>query len=336
MIGLATMATVIASQAIISGAFSLTLQASRLGYLPRLEIRHTSRQRAGQIYIPAVNWILLMATVGLVITFASSGSLASAYGIAITATMVITTVLLLVAMRTVLDWPWWMVASAGVIFLVMDLTFFVANVRKVLDGGWFPLLVAGMVYFVMATWRQGYASERRKSRNRIVPVRDFLAEIGGGGKYRRVPGQAVYLTSNARGTPHSFRHNLEHNRALHDRVVLYTATFVKAPHVPPEERLKISRLRDDITRVVAYYGYLENPDVPGDLRDASRQEDLKLDLERITYFVGGDTLLARSKAGTDSWRSALYALLAKNEARATRHFNLPPDQVFEIGAQIRV
>ncbi len=336
MVVLATCATVIASQAIISGAFSLTFQGFQLGYLPRLKIQHTSGEHRGQIYIPFVNWTLLAATVGLVLGFQHSGHLASAYGVAITTTMVITTLLFFVAMRKIFEWPRWVALGLTAVFLFVDLAFFAANLRKFFDGGWFPLLVAAVVFLLMATWRRGFATEHRKSRTRLLPVRQFLVDIGGGGQYRRVPGQAVYLTSNSRGTPHSLRHNLKHNRALHDTLVIFTARFVKAPRVPAARHLRVRQLRADITRVIAYYGFMETADVPADLAELNRRSDLKLDLERVTYFVGGEILLAEPNHGMGRWRSALYAWMARNETQATRFFKLPSAQVFEIGAQIQV
>jgi KUP system potassium uptake protein len=336
MVGLATIATVIASQAIIAGAFSLTFQGFQLGYLPRLNIRHTSASQRGRIYIPMVNWTLLAATVGLVFGFRHSSHLASAYGVAISATMVITSLLFYIAMRKIFEWPAWMAVGLTAIFLVVDLVFFVANMGKFLEGGWFPLLAAAIIFLLMATWRRGFALEHRKSRNRIQTVRQFLLDIGGGGKYRRVSGQAVYLTGNSRGTPHSLKQNLMHNRALHEIVVIYTASFVKLPRVSAAKHLKVNRLRHDIVRVVAYYGFMESPDVPRDLAEANQRDGLNLDLDHVTYFVGGEILLAENEIGMSGWRSSLYALMARNEMRATRYFNLPPSQVFEIGTQIQV
>jgi KUP system potassium uptake protein len=336
MVVLATCATVIASQAIISGAFSLTFQAIQLGYLPRVGYRHTSGEQRGQIYIPFVNWTLLAATVGLVLGFRHSGNLASAYGAAITTTMVITTLLFHRAMRKVFGWPAWVAVVLTAAFLIIDLSFFTANMRKFFDGGWFPLLIAGVIFFVMATWRRGLALHNRKSRNRALPIRQFLHDIGGGGAYRRVPGQAVYLTANPRGTPHALKINIEHNRALHRQVVIYTAYFVKAPRVSDDKHLKITRLREDMTRIIAYYGFMETPDVPADLASANDQVGLGLDLDRVTYFLGGDIPLVRGELGMGPFRSWLYARLARNQARATGDFGLPAKQVFEIGQYIPV
>jgi KUP system potassium uptake protein len=333
---LATASTVIASQAIISGAFSLTFQAFRLGYLPNVAIRHTSSRQRGQIYIPVVNWMLLAATSGLVLAFRHSGNLAAAYGVAVTTTMLITTLLFFTVMRQIFGWSVAVSASVAGSFLVFDIAFFAANLDKIPEGGWFPLLVAGLIYIMMTTWQKGYALERRKGRNRILPIREFLQEIGGGGKYRRVPGQAVYLSSNARGTPLSVMRNLQHNRVLHQEVVIYTAVYVKRPRVHPEKHLKIEKLRQDIYRVVAYYGFMQETDVPLDLAEANRRENLGLDLDKVTYFLGGEIRVAESDVGMSRWRSWLYAFMARNQNRATHYFHLPRKQVFEIGTRIRV
>ncbi len=333
---LATAATVVASQAIISGAFSLTSQATRLGYLPRVRVLHTSHEQRGQIYVPVVNWALLAATVALVLGFRRSGALAAAYGVAIATTMVITTMLLYFAMRRVFRWPALPCAAVALAFLGVDLAFFTANVLKILDGGWVPLLVASTVYLVMATWRRGRATEQRRVRNRLVPVRKMLAEIGGGGKYRRVPGQAVYLAGNPRGTPHALLHNLEHNHALHASVVIYTASFVRRPYVRDGDRLEIDRLREDIHRVVAHYGFMESPDVPRDLAEADRRTGIGLDLERVTYFVGEQLVTPDERFGMSGWRSRLYAAMSRNEERTFEYFNLPAARVFEVGTQVPV
>lgn len=336
LVALAACATVIASQAVISGAFSLSFQAVQLGYLPRLDIRHTSATQRGQIYVPLINWVLCAAAVALVLLFRRSGNLASAYGMSISTTMVITSLLFFFAMRQVLAWPLPLAAGLTAAFLAVDLIFFLANTGKFFDGGWFPILAAAGIFLLMTTWRQGFAMQRRKSRNRILPIREFLIDIGGGGRYRRVPGQAVYLAGNSRGTPHSLVYNLRHNRALHNLVVIYSAVFVKAPHVHEDKRLKVTKLREDITRVVAYYGFMESPDVPKDLAGADRLGKIGLDLEKVTYFVGGDILMPEEGIGLVWWRSRLYALMARNKLRATSYLNLPAKQVFEIGAHIEV
>lgn len=333
LVVLATAATVIASQAIISGAFSLTFQASQLGYLPRLQIQHTSSSQRGQIYVPFVNWALLVAAVALVLGFRRSGNLAAAYGVAITTTMVITTMLFFVAMRRVFRWRLSLALALTTLFLLIDLAFFGANLVKIPDGGWVPLLVAGIIYFIMATWQRGRAAENRQSRGRTKPVREYLAGLGGG-YYRRVPGQAVYLSNSTAGTPHSLLQNLEHNRGLHQQVVIYTARFLKTPYVDEEKHLKIEALRSDIHRVVAYYGFMEQPDVPTDLSQANRRQNLGLDMDKIHYFVGTNVLLPEGKIGMSRWRARLYTLIARSQSRATRYFGLPRNQTFEVGTHV--
>lgn len=336
VVALATVATVIASQAIISGVFSLTYQAIHLGYFPWLQVRHTSAEQRGQIYIAKVNWILLAATLGIVFAFRESGNLAAAYGAAITTTMLITTLIFYVVSREIFRWPRTGSLILIGLFLVVDLAFFAANMRKLPSGGWFPLLVAALIYVIMNTWRSGYAITHREIRNRIQPVREFLVEIGGGGKYRRVPGQAVYLAENPRGTPFVLRHNLRHNRALHRMVVIYTARFLKRPRAPRENRLEVIRLRPDIVRVVARYGFMETPDAPRDLEEANRVSDLGLDLEKITYIVGDNIPHPEEGVGLPGWRGWIYALLSRNRMRGSVRFNLPPGQVLDIGAEVRV
>ncbi len=332
---LATLATIIASQAIISGAFSLTFQGFQLGYLPRVQVIHTSRHHHGQIYVPSVNWLMLLATVGLVLGFQRSGNLAAAYGIAISATMLITTALFHLAMRRVFEWPLAVALPLTLIFLAFDLAYFSANVIKFADGGWVPVLIAGLIYLIMTTWRRGQATEKRQLRNRREPVRKYLAELGSA-YYRRVPGQAVYLARNEQGTPFPLIQNLEHNRALHREIVLYTAKLLRKPRVPVDKRLKVEQLRDDITRIVAYYGYMETPHPVEDLARANREHDLGIDLDQVTYFLGEESRLPVATPGLPKWRAWLYVYLARNAGQASMYFELPVKQVYEIGTRMRI
>ncbi|MEJ2603795.1 MAG: KUP/HAK/KT family potassium transporter [Gammaproteobacteria bacterium] len=334
MVALATLATIIASQAIISGAFSLTLQGQRLGYLPTVNIVHTSASQRGQIYVPAVNWLLLLASAGLVAAFQRSGNLAAAYGIAISATMLITTVLLFFAERHIFRWSLALSLAATTLFIVPDTAYFVANAGKFMDGGWLPVGVAAAIYLIMATWRRGRATERRHMRNQLTPVAEFLAGHGGG-YYRRVPGQAVYLAENERGTPHGLIHNLEHNRALHRLIVIYTAKTLRQPRVTREDRLKVERLRDDIYRVVAYYGYMEDPRPRQDLEQANAEHGIGLDIDEATFFLEEETEYPAA-TGMPWWRSWLYIFIRRNTRRTTLYFDLPPEQVFEVGVRMRI
>jgi len=335
MVGLATLATVIASQAIISGAFSLTFQGQNLGYLPTIKIVHTSWRRRGRIYVPSVNWLLLVAAVALVAGFQRSGNLAAAYGIAISATMLVTTILLYFAERRIFRWALPLSLGATILFIIPDTAYFVANAGKFMDGGWLPVAVAAAVYLIMTTWRRGRATEHRHMRNEATPIPEFLAALGGG-YYRRVPGQAVYLAANERGTPHGLIHNLHHNRALHRLVVIYTAKTLRRPRVPDAERLKVKRLREDIFRVVAYYGYMDEPRPREDLDQANVEHGIGLDPDEATYFLEQEEEYPVGATGMAWWRSWLYVFMKRNTRRRTLYFGLPPDQVFEVGVRMRI
>lgn len=335
MVGLATAATIIASQAIISGAFSLTYQGMHLGYLPPVNVIHTSTQQRGQIYVPAVNWLLLVAAVALVAGFQRSGNLAAAYGIAISATMLVTTVLLYFAERRVFGWSLALASAATVAFIIPDTAYFVANAGKFMDGGWLPVGVAAAIYLVMATWRRGRATEQRHMRNEATPVRAFLAGLGGG-YYRRVPGHAVYLAANERGTPHGLIHNLRHNRALHRLIVIYTAKTLRRPRVASRDRLKVKKLRDDIYRVVGYYGYMEDARPRKDLAQANEEHGIGLDVDEATYFLEQEEEYPVGYWGMPRWRSWLYVFIKRNSRRTTLYFDLPPGQVYEVGVRMRI
>lgn len=336
MVVLATVATVIASQAIISGAFSLSFQAIQLGYLPRLEIRHTSAEQRGQIYVPAVNWILLAATLALVVTFTTSSALAGAYGVAIAATMVITTLLLYRALTHVFGWSRAIAVPICAAFLVLDGLFLAANLMKFLDGGWVPLLIAGAVMMVMTTWRRGRVIERREVHDRDVEPVEYLASLGGGGFYRRVPGQVAYLAARPRGTPRALVDNLEHNRALHRQVFVVTVVTLRQAWSAPGERIEVRALRDDIHRVVARLGFMERVDVPELLAEADRTHGLGLDLDTIHYFVGDEFRVPRRGLGLGPLRSHLYVWLARNQHRVTTYYDLPRAQVTEVGRGVDV
>ena len=266
---------------------------------------------------------MLIATTSLVLGFRQSGSLAAAYGIAISATMLITTVLFYMAMRRVFEWPVAVALPLSIAFIAFDAAYFSANIIKFADGGWVPILIAAMVYLVMSTWRRGQLTERRHLRNLRKPV-------------RRVPGQAVYLTLNEQGTPFPLLHNLEHNRALHRTVVIYTAKILRQPRVAQDKHLKVLRLREDITRIVAYYGYMESPKPADDLAAVNESHDLGLDLDQVTYFLSGESRLPVSATGMPKWRSWLYVILARNAAQTSMYFDLPVHQVYEIGTRMRI
>ncbi len=330
---LATAATVIASQAVISGAFSLTRQALQLGYAPRLEVRHSSAYQIGQVYVPWVNWVLMLATVALVLGFRSSGNLAGAYGVAVASTMVVTTLLAFACARKRWKWPL-AGAAAAAGFLAMDLAFFGAILSKLGEGGWVPLLVAVLAYILMTTWKQGRRLLSDRLREGRLPIEGFLDSLAGE-RLARVPGTAVFMDPSRSGTPRTLLHNIKHNKVVHKQVILLTVVSEEVPRVAAAERLEVSRLRLGFVRVVARYGFMETPDVPEILR---RLEPLgfTVDLMQTTFFLGRETLIQTRKRGMARWRKGLFAFLARNAQRATLHFHIPPGRVVELGLQVEL
>jgi KUP system potassium uptake protein len=334
LVVLATAATVIASQAVISGAFSLTRQAVQLGYSPRVQIEHTSAREIGQIYIPSVNWVLMFATIGLVVGFQSSSSLAAAYGVAVTTTMVITTILL--SVLAVERWRWSASRAAlmGVCFLVADLAFFGANIIKVPHGGWFPLVVAGIVFTLMTTWRRGRHILNARLAEDSLSVEIFLKDVATT-TIARVSGTAIFMTRTAEGVPPTLLHNLKHNKVLHRTVVFLTVVTEDEPHVPESQRLSTADLGQGFFRVKIRYGFMEDADVPEVL---SRLDvaGLKFPPGDTTYFLGKETVLATPRPGMALWRERLFSVMSRNARSATSFFRLPPNRVVELGAQIEI
>ena len=336
LIALATAATVIASQAVITGAFSLTWQAVQLGYLPRTNIRHTSEDEIGQIYVPSVNWTLLLATVALVLGFGSSSRLAAAYGVAVTSTMVITSVLAFIAMRRL--WNWSLPAAVGVtgFFLAIELAFFAANIVKIADGGWFPLCVGAGFLLLMTTWRRGRRLLGERIRGQAVSM-DALLEQLKRDPPARVPGVAAFLTGNPQFAPAALVRLLRNTRALHEGVLILHVVNVRRPRVPSDQRVEVEPLGDrpDLHRVTLRFGFMENLNVPRALARA-RERGLDVDMDRVTFVLGRETVLAGRGAGLSAWRERLFAFLSLNAERATEFYRLPPDRVLEIGAQIEL
>ncbi len=334
LVGLATAATVIASQAVISGAFSLTRQAVQLGYLPRLRIEHTSTKQIGQIYLPAINWALAAACIGLVLGFRTSSALASAYGVAVTTDMVFTTILFAVVARTQWRWGRWAVALLAAGLLLVDLSYWGANLPKVPEGGWFPLLIAGLVFIAMTTWKRGRQILGDRLRERIRPLDRFLHELKAA-PLPRVPGIAVYMASNPYGMPSALVHNVDHNKVLHEQVIILTLETQDVPYVPWKHRLRMTDLGQDVYRVVGRYGFAEDPDVPGLLLRCETTAG-PIDLHQTTFFLGRETLIATRGAGMATWRERLFAVMTRNARGATDFFRIPADRVVEIGAQIEI
>jgi len=335
MVVLATLATIIASQAVISGAFSLTRQAVLLGFLPRLSLLQTSHEEIGQIYIPVVNWVLMAATIALVLGFRSSNNLTGAYGVAIATTMVITTILAYALARE--RWGW-SLATASLVtagFLVIDLPFFGANILKIGAGGWVPLLVGGIVFVLMTTWRRGRTALKQRFKADRVPLARILSQIAAEPP-ARVPGTAVFMTGRMEGAPTILTHHLKHNQALHEQVILVTVVIEDVPRVSASDRLEITGFEQGFWRVVMHFGFMQNPNVPRTLRLGQRL-GLEVDLEEITYYVGRQTLLP-SAEGADMavWRKKLFAFLARNAAQPITFYNLPPESVFEVGIRVEL
>lgn len=335
LVVLATAAAVIASQAIISGAFSLTMQAIQLGYSPRLRAIYTSERVIGQIYVPVVNWGLMLACIALVLGFRTSSNLAAAYGVAITTTMLITTILFYVVARRRWNWPAAAALPIAAFFIVIDLAFFGANILKITHGGWFPLLVSAAILFLMLTWRKGRRVLRSRLGEICIPLDAFLSELKSQ-SIRRVPGTAVYMSGNRFGTPLALLHNLKHNKVLHEQVVLLTVRTEEVPYLAnPKDRVALENLHEGFWRAQIHFGFMEKPNVPAAL-DRVKQPGLRFDTMRTTYFIGRETILATRKLGLSSSRGSIFAWMTRNAGDVTSYFCLPPNGVVELGARVEV
>lgn len=332
MVALATMATVIASQAVISGVYSITHQAMQLGYVPRVVVQHTSHSEAGQIYLPGVNWLLFVAVVALVLGFGSSSRLAAAYGIAVSGTMIITTVLAFVVMRHV--WRWSLPAAGFVsgIFLLVDLAFFGANLTKIHDGGWFPLALGAGLFLLMTTWNRGKKILRARLAADAMPLEAFIDSVGSGA-VTTVPGTAVFLTSQPATVPHALLHSMKHYKSLHERIIILTVNTLDVPYVPSAQRALVEPINDQFYRLSVSYGFMDEPDLPAVLPLCEAQ-DLALDLMQTTFFLGRETLLPQHGSTMAYWREQLFVTMFRNASNAATHFRLPPNRVVELGAQI--
>ena len=330
----ATAAAIIASQALISGAFSLTRQAIQLGYFPRLDVEHTSRHEVGQIYVPQMNVLLAVSTILIVVGFQTSTALAAAYGIAVTMTMVVTAVLLHVVAVERWKWPLPVVLAMTSVFLTIDFAFLAANIIKVADGGWLPLLIGGVFLLAMTTWKTGRRIVAERLTERAMPMKEFLAQIETNPPVR-VPGTAVFMTAQPSGTPLALAHNVRHNKVLHEHVVLLTARTEQTPFVAEERRVSVERLADGIVYATALYGFMEDPNIPEVLQRV-KDQGVKLDLDQITYFLGKETLIVTAERGMAVWREKLFVVMARNAVRATAFFRLPPDRVVELGVQVEM
>jgi KUP system potassium uptake protein len=334
MIALATVAAVIASQALISGAFSITQQCIQLGYCPRLSIVHTSSTEHGQIYMPGVNRALMVGCLLIVLGFRSTTNLGAAYGIAVTGSMAITTILFSTLARSRWHWSWPKVLAFAMTFLIVDLSFFGANALKIQHGGWVPLMIALMVFILMTTWNSGRRIVQQILARGSLPMELFLSDVAKRKPYR-APGTAVFLTSNPEGAPLVLLHHLRHNKVLHEYVILLSILSANVPEVPEAERIVAAQLGHGFSRVTAKYGFMEKANVPAILK-RSAALGVEMDPKDLTYYLGRERLIPTGRARLAQWRKKLYILLSQNSRSATEYFAIPPNRVVELGAQIEI
>nr|WP_232834192.1 MULTISPECIES: potassium transporter Kup [unclassified Sphingomonas] len=332
---LAGLATVIASQAVITGAFSLTQQAVQLGLLPRMRLRQTSADFAGQIYLPAINWMLLAGVLVLIVQFKTSSAMAAAYGIAVTGTMVVTTLLGYLVARHVWGWRRPLALAAILPFLLLDTIFFGANILRVIEGGWVPLVIAGGIGFLIYTWVRGKGIVRAFEARQSIPLADLAAALAKRPP-ERVPGTAVFLTGNPDAAPGALLHNLKHNKVLHARNLIVSIRTADRPVVPPERRAKVERLDDNFEVVVLTYGFMESPDVPTDLGVGARTEVQGLDAMKTSFFIGRNTLKPEADQGMPLWQDRVFMFLQRNASDPTEFLRIPPGKVLELGEQVTV
>jgi KUP system potassium uptake protein len=331
---LATMATIIASQAVISGAFSVTQQAIQLGFIPRLSIRHTSEAAVGQIYIPAINWALLVMVILLVLFFQTSSNLAAAYGIAVTGAMFIDTCLLAVVLFSLWKWKPWLAIPLLALFFLVDIAYFAANLAKVPAGGWFPLFIGLVIFTLLTTWARGRQLMLRRMREASMPVEIFVKSAANSAT--RVPGTAVFMTTAPDGVPHALLHNLKHNKVLHERVMLLTVKIEDVPFVPEEKRFDMKNLGSGFYRLVIRFGFMQESDVPAAL---ARVETCgpQFKMMDTSFFLARQTLLSSSKRpGMALWREKLFSWMLRNAESAMEFFKLPPNRVVELGSQVEL
>jgi KUP system potassium uptake protein len=334
MVALATTATFIASQALISGAFSLTQQAIQLGFSPRIQIVHTSAEVKGQVYIPAVNYALMIACLLLVLSFRESGRLAGAYGLAVTATMSLTSGLYLVAAIYVWRWPMWKALPPVGLFLLFDLSFFGANVLKIVDGGWITLVMAIVITTVFTTWKKGREELKRKLFAGRLPLDDFLADVARH-EVHRVRGTAVFMTLSPEGVPSTLLHHVKHSQVLHEHVVLLTIQSADVPKIEDDQRVNLQSFGQGFYRLTALYGYMETPNIPRIMKLAAKT-GMPVDPIKISFYLGRETLLTTGTSHMMRWRKNLFALMSRNSTNPTTFFGIPPNRVVELGAQVKL
>jgi len=336
LVALATAATVVASQATISGTYSLTRQAIQLDYLPRMDVRQTSAKQIGQIYMPGANWLLLLVIVAVVAGFGSSSKLASAYGVAVTGTMLVTTILTFFLLRYGWNYPLWACVAATGFFVLVDLAFFSSSLLKVAEGGWFPLAMGALVFIVMTTWRRGRVLAAAAQRRLAIPLASFVQSLTAKSPHR-VAGTAVFMAGDPDSVPNSMMHNLKHNKVLHERVVFLTVTIRDVPWVPDAERVAVQSLGQGFYRLNVRFGFMDQPDVAASL-DRCKEQGLEFDLMQTTFFLSRSTVVPAAgpteRAGMAEWRESMFATMARNARTAADYYNIPPNCVIELGTKI--
>jgi KUP system potassium uptake protein len=337
---LATFAAIIASQAVISGAFSVTRQAIGLGFLPRLTIRHTSREAIGQVYAPAVNWGIFVAVVALVIGFQSSQHLASAYGIAVTGTLAIDTLLFFVVVHVVWRKPLRTAVAGAVVFLTVDLTYFAANLPKIVHGGWFPLVIAGLIFSVLTTWQKGRETLTANRTKLEGPLRDFVDEVHNSDPpVFRPPATAIFLNANIKTTPLALRANFEHNRVLHENVVIVSVVIDRVPHVRETQRVTVDDLGygdDGIVHITAHHGFQDDVDIPRTLRRATKKMEGDIDVSQASFFISRMTIVMTNEPGMARWRKKLFMAMTRNTSNPVAYFGLPDDRTIVMGSHVEL
>ncbi|MEP6926549.1 MAG: KUP/HAK/KT family potassium transporter, partial [Ginsengibacter sp.] len=321
-------------QAVLSGAFSLTYQAIQLGFMPRLKVVHTSADERGQIYIPQLNWMLFFATICLVASFKTSDNLAGAYGVAVTTTMVITTLLAFAAMKNLWKWNLPAAIALTLFFLIIDLSFFSANIVKVPDGGWFPLVIGGLFYFIMTTWHKGKRLMNIQLQKVIDPLKKFITYYQKNVQHI-VNGTAIYLARDSSGTPSALVFNLMHNKVLHEEIIILSVQLDNLPRVELLENVEINKLDKYITQIIIHYGYLDKTDIPVAMQ-LLKDKGLISNQEDVTWFLGRDSIVTAKHTGMSRLRETLFNFMGRNSVKATRYFNLPSEKVCIIGSQIRL
>lgn len=326
-------ATIIASQAVISGAFSLTQQAIQLGFIPRMRIKHTSASTAGQIYIPVINWGLMVMVIALVLLFQSSSNLAAAYGIAVTGAMFIDTILLAAVLISLWRWPLWKALPLVAVFIVVDMAYLGANLIKVPDGGWFPLMVGLIIFTLLTTWARGRKLMRDRMSEVALPIEIFAKSANNSAV--RVPGTAIFMAASTAGVPSALLHNIKHNKVLHERVIILTVNIAEVPYVDPAKRCEISKVGEGIYRGVLNFGFMEETNVPEGLKQM-KQCGGDFDMMQTSFFLSRQTLLPGDKPGMPVWREKIFAWMLRNAATAMDFFSLPTNRVVELGSQVRI